>query len=326
MADHVDAAPEHTAPEHTAPEHSGDVNLITVNPGALPVNAAPVEKPAWATGDPFFDTMAGMDSSEYRQYLNQVSQKNITSAANDQIEGLVSTANSMALSEQIAVSDGPSNQSSLTATGAASSSATYINTGLEHWNRTREQWTKGRWHVVPSANSNNPALSAIHPGNHDAIYDSLVYDRKRLSKPIPLPLVVGDCIFLIASQQSAKKKKKKKRLIKLCDRRINKIVILFSISVGRSKSLSVDGSGMAFGRKVQQYLSRHHLLHQDQHSPPRQLKEDSVPMSQVFLPRTHSLFNGNYNLFFDSCSRKSHGVLCSLDVRSLELFRIGVYD
>ncbi|KAF9178554.1 hypothetical protein BGZ51_007676, partial [Haplosporangium sp. Z 767] len=124
MADHVDAAPEHTAPEHTAPEHSGDVNLITVNPGALPVNAAPVEKPAWATGDPFFDTMAGMDSSEYRQYLNQVSQKNFTSAANDQIEGLVSTANSMALSEQIAVSDGPSNQSASTATGAASSSAT----------------------------------------------------------------------------------------------------------------------------------------------------------------------------------------------------------
>ncbi|KAF9122647.1 hypothetical protein BGW39_009607 [Mortierella sp. 14UC] len=48
----------------------------------------------------------------------------------------------------------------------------------------------GRWHVVQSANSQNPALNAIHPGNHDAIYDSLVYDRKRLSKPIPLPLVI----------------------------------------------------------------------------------------------------------------------------------------
>ncbi|KAG0267352.1 hypothetical protein BG011_006769 [Mortierella polycephala] len=190
MADHMDAAPEHIAPEHTASEHSGDVNLTTVNPGSLPVDAAPVEKPVWATGDPFFDTMAGMDSSGYQQYLNQVSRKNIAPAANDHVESLVSTANSMALSEQIAVSDESSHQSTSTATDAASSSATYTNTGLEHWNRTREQWTKGRWHVVPSANSNNPALSAIHPRNHDAIYDSLVYDRKRLSKPIPLPLVI----------------------------------------------------------------------------------------------------------------------------------------
>ncbi|KAG0331428.1 hypothetical protein BG004_001666, partial [Podila humilis] len=71
----------------------------------------------------------------------------------------------------------------------ANGSEAAASTGLEHWNRTREAWTKGQWHVVPSENSNNPALVALsNPGNHNAIYDSLVYDRKRLSKPIPLPL------------------------------------------------------------------------------------------------------------------------------------------
>ncbi|KAF9187311.1 hypothetical protein BGZ49_004060, partial [Haplosporangium sp. Z 27] len=37
----------------------------------------PVTRPNWATGDPFFDTMAGMESSEYRKYYidNEDSQK-----------------------------------------------------------------------------------------------------------------------------------------------------------------------------------------------------------------------------------------------------------
>ncbi|CAO3573321.1 unnamed protein product [Mortierella alpina] len=123
-------------------------------------------RPSWATGDPFFDTMAGMEPSEDLSY-----QKN-----------LVESTATMALANP-----------DLTKDTSASSSETpseYINPGLDHWNRTREQWTRGQWHVVRSANSTNPALSAIHPKNHDAIYDSLVYDRKRLSKPIPLPLVI----------------------------------------------------------------------------------------------------------------------------------------
>ncbi|KAF9922098.1 hypothetical protein FBU30_007811 [Linnemannia zychae] len=120
--------------------------------------------------------MAGMDTPEYHQYHNQIRQLQSTT-----VNELVSTTASLSI-------EGSSdNSSSSHGQQPALSDAT---TGLEHWNRTRDQWTKGRWHVVPSANSQNPALSAIHPGNHDAIYDSLVYDRKRLSKPIPLPLVI----------------------------------------------------------------------------------------------------------------------------------------
>ena len=125
-----------------------------------PTTVSQVERPSWATGDPFFDTMAGMERSEDRSYH----------------QDLVESTATMALANSDASKD--------------TSTSEYTNTGLDHWNRTREEWTRGQWHVVRSANSANPALSAIHPKNHDAIYDSLVYDRKRLSKPIPLPLVV----------------------------------------------------------------------------------------------------------------------------------------
>ncbi|KAF9930366.1 hypothetical protein BGZ67_005855 [Mortierella alpina] len=113
--------------------------------------------------------MAGMEPSEDLSYQKD----------------LVDSTATMAL----ASSDKSNNNTSATSDETTSE---YTNTGLDHWNRTREQWTRGQWHVVRSANSANPALSAIHPKNHDAIYDSLVYDRKRLSKPIPLPLVVSD--------------------------------------------------------------------------------------------------------------------------------------
>ncbi|KAG0326837.1 hypothetical protein BGZ99_008939 [Dissophora globulifera] len=87
--------------------------------------------------------------------------------------------NSMTISEgDSLLTSGPASaagSSSSETPSTSGSSANISNTGLDHWNRTREQWTKGQWHIVPSENSNNPALSAIHPGNHDAIYDSLVF-------------------------------------------------------------------------------------------------------------------------------------------------------
>ena len=160
-------------------------------------------KPDWATGDPFFDTMAGMEGTpEYQEYLNSLlanSQAAATSATHPQDLSEVTASLSLqggGSSNVIAPMDPTSSSSSSTSTTATTTGACTngsepaATTGIDHWNRTREKWTGGRWHAVQSANSVNPALSAIHPGNHDAIYDSLVYDRKRLSKPIPLPLVV----------------------------------------------------------------------------------------------------------------------------------------
>ncbi|KAF9419535.1 hypothetical protein BGZ76_004240 [Entomortierella beljakovae] len=115
--------------------------------------------------------MAGLESTECRKYYINTSPETIQS--------LESVTAAMDIAEK------PSNKENISDTPSSDDSI-----GLDHWNRTREKWTQGRWHVVPSANSNNPALNAIHPGNHDAIYDSLVYDHKRLSKPIPLPLVI----------------------------------------------------------------------------------------------------------------------------------------
>ncbi|OAQ36524.1 hypothetical protein K457DRAFT_131746 [Linnemannia elongata AG-77] len=174
-------------------QSTSPLNMVPTPPSQAPAKAAAIKKPSWATGDPFFDTMAGMDTPEYHQYYNQLT---ATSSATD--EHLASsTAQSLSI-------NGSGDQQQLELSGSSSSpsqqqqqgqeqgqeSPSEATTGLEHWNRTREEWTKGRWHVVQSANSQNPALNAIHPGNHDAIYDSLVYDRKRLSKPIPLPLVI----------------------------------------------------------------------------------------------------------------------------------------
>ncbi|KAI1316497.1 hypothetical protein EDD11_009910 [Mortierella claussenii] len=138
--------------------------------------------------------MAGMGSPEYRQFYTD------GSALSNQDQELGRAAATITISDPCSKKDmtcisasteaAAGTESGASSTTSATASDLYPNIGLDHWNKTREQWTKGRWHIVPSANSNNPALSAIHPGNHDAIYDSLVYDRKRLSKPIPLPLVI----------------------------------------------------------------------------------------------------------------------------------------
>ncbi|KAF9383980.1 hypothetical protein CPB97_006035 [Podila verticillata] len=154
------------------------------------LSSSEVAKPHWATGDPFFDTMAGMDDSlEYRQYISLISSSVTTTATTTPVTQEQATLESQISGMSLDPAQG--GEGSSTAAALANGSVAAANTGLEHWNRTREAWTKGRWHVVPSENSNNPALSALNnPGNHDAIYDSLVYDRKRLSKPIPLPLVI----------------------------------------------------------------------------------------------------------------------------------------
>jgi hypothetical protein len=153
------------------------------------------KKPEWATGDPFFDTMAGMDTPEYHDYHNHlIAISGASASSGAHADDLVSSTAAISIVDgnQQQLQRGLSVSSSATTTAPSSQQQPAdATTGLEHWNRTREQWTKGRWHVVQSANSHNPALNAIHPGNHDAIYDSLVYDRKRLSKPIPLPLVVS---------------------------------------------------------------------------------------------------------------------------------------
>ncbi|KAG9072667.1 hypothetical protein KI688_000439 [Linnemannia hyalina] len=170
---------------------SSPLNMIPTLPSQAPATAAAIKKPSWATGDPFFDTMAGMDTPEYRQYYNHLT--SVSSPTDDLLAS--STAQSLSIDgsvdqQQQESSGSSSSPSQQLGQGQGQGPPTGAATGLEHWNRTREEWTKGRWQVVQSANSQNPALNAIHPGNHDAIYDSLVYDRKRLSKPIPLPLVI----------------------------------------------------------------------------------------------------------------------------------------
>jgi len=170
------SAAQTTVAEPTAPLSvpvsslsTGQMQAQTTRPVAQPRPSLTTRKPEWATGDPFFDTMAGMDSTEYRQYH----------------AGLCLDQHL----EEAGTSIAPSDKTS--ATGAESSPSPHSNIGLEHWNRTREQWTMGKWQAVPSPNGSNPALSAIHPGNHSTIYRSLVNDRKRLTKPIPLPLAVS---------------------------------------------------------------------------------------------------------------------------------------
>ncbi|GBB85124.1 hypothetical protein RclHR1_01170008 [Rhizophagus clarus] len=63
--------------------------------------------------------------------------------------------------------------------------------GLELWNKRREMWIKGNSNnPESSSNRNNPALANITPNNYYSIYDSLVHDKKRLAKPVPLPYVI----------------------------------------------------------------------------------------------------------------------------------------
>ncbi|CAI2161992.1 5061_t:CDS:2 [Funneliformis geosporum] len=74
---------------------------------------------------------------------------------------------------------------------SSSSSGEYVNEGLELWNRRREMWIKGNIdNSGPSSNRNNPALANITPNNYHSIYDSLVHEKKKLAKPVPLPYVI----------------------------------------------------------------------------------------------------------------------------------------
>jgi hypothetical protein len=65
--------------------------------------------------------------------------------------------------------------------------------GLELWNKRREMWIRGNSENPESSNRNNPALANITPNNYHSIYDSLIYEKKKLAKPVPLPYVV--CIL-----------------------------------------------------------------------------------------------------------------------------------
>src|SRR3954468_7877355 len=75
--------------------------------------------------------------------------------------------------------------------GSNDSSGEY---GLELWNKRREMWIRGNSdNPESSSNRNNPALANITPNNYHSIYDSLIYEKKKLAKPVPLPYVV--CIL-----------------------------------------------------------------------------------------------------------------------------------
>ncbi|CAG8506896.1 6062_t:CDS:2 [Funneliformis caledonium] len=76
-------------------------------------------------------------------------------------------------------------------TGSSSSSGEYVNEGLTLWNRRREMWIRGNMeNSGPSSNRNNPALANITPNNYHSIYDSLIHEKKKLAKPVPLPYVI----------------------------------------------------------------------------------------------------------------------------------------
>ncbi|CAG8758157.1 20699_t:CDS:2 [Gigaspora rosea] len=67
----------------------------------------------------------------------------------------------------------------------------FVNEGLEFWNKRRELWTRGNQNSSgTSDNRNNPALMNITPNNYNSIYNSLVYEKKKLAKPVPLPYVI----------------------------------------------------------------------------------------------------------------------------------------
>ncbi|KAF9578152.1 hypothetical protein BGW38_006202 [Lunasporangiospora selenospora] len=166
---------------------------LTVPSTSRPQSKATAQKPSWATGDPFFDNMAGMEeSSEYQQYYQSLLDSRpspLSQQGSQNLTGLEMATASILLSAD-KESDPMAPLSSTESPATTESSSNNPNTGLDHWNQTREKWTLGRWQAVPSPNSSNPALSAFNDKNLDLIYDSLIFDRKKLSKPIPLPLVV----------------------------------------------------------------------------------------------------------------------------------------
>ncbi|CAG8498353.1 4453_t:CDS:2 [Scutellospora calospora] len=71
------------------------------------------------------------------------------------------------------------------------STSEFVNEGLDIWNKRRELWTRGNQNLSETSdNRNNPALMNITPNNYNSIYDSLVHEKKKLVKPIPLSYVI----------------------------------------------------------------------------------------------------------------------------------------
>ncbi|CAG8739306.1 7589_t:CDS:2 [Racocetra persica] len=71
------------------------------------------------------------------------------------------------------------------------STSEFVNEGLEFWNKRRELWTRENQNISGTFdNKDNPALSNITPSNYNSIYDSLVHEKKKLVRPVPLPYVV----------------------------------------------------------------------------------------------------------------------------------------
>ncbi|KAG0243798.1 hypothetical protein BGW41_001310 [Actinomortierella wolfii] len=152
------------------------------NTGSISSTAAsgerPSELPSWATGDPFFDTMAGMDPEEYNALYKQGQTNGAGQTDGLSIENKMATLSTAAEGE-----DGE---------GKAVQMDQDPNVGLAYWNKRREEWTGGKWNKVESENRDNPLLKVFEvTSKHVAIYDSLVYEKRRLHKPIPLPLVVS---------------------------------------------------------------------------------------------------------------------------------------
>ncbi|CAG8630162.1 7333_t:CDS:2 [Cetraspora pellucida] len=70
------------------------------------------------------------------------------------------------------------------------STSELVNEGLEFWNKRRELWTRENQNISgTSDNRDNPALLNITPNNYNSIYDSLVCEKKKLARPVPLPYV-----------------------------------------------------------------------------------------------------------------------------------------
>ncbi|KAF9976069.1 hypothetical protein BGZ73_009167 [Actinomortierella ambigua] len=143
--------------------------------------AAPKERatelPNWATGDPFFDTMAGMDPNEY----NKLYKKEEGTAGSEQAD--------ISIEDQLATL---STGTTKTPEESDVRQDEDPNIGLAYWNKRRDEWTGGKWHAVESQNKDNPLLKSFEmSARHLAIYKSLVDDKRPLSKPIPLPLVVS---------------------------------------------------------------------------------------------------------------------------------------
>ncbi|KAG0251718.1 hypothetical protein DFQ27_008582 [Actinomortierella ambigua] len=145
----------------------------TTTLGATAPKGRSAELPQWATGDPFFDTMAGMDPKEYNKLYKEG-------------EAADSEKADLSIEDQMATLSTEAKE------GKASQLDEDPNIGLAYWNRRRDEWTGGQWRAVESNNKENPLLKSFEMSSrHLAIYKSLIDDKRPLSTPTPLPLVVS---------------------------------------------------------------------------------------------------------------------------------------